>query len=385
MIAFLASVEVQIALTGALVAIAGAMVGTFLVLRGQALATDAVAHAIVLGIVLVWLTTGVTAGPVAVLGAAGAGLAAVLGAQALARAGFMRGDAALGLMFSGMFALGVLLISALGRNIHLDVDTVLLGEIGLVWLDTRRIGPVELPLAAWTLGAVTLANAGLAALVWKEMKLAAFDPDFAAALGFRPRLLERGLLAMTALTAVAAFEAVGVVLFLAFVVVPALAGSLLARSLGGVLAWALGFGLLAVAVGLQQGFAHDVNLGGAMALGTGLGLVAALILSPRAGLMALALRRRAGRRAARMDALLIHLASHVGTPEARRENRTEALTGHLGWTGEQARAATLDGMDGGLITRTGSELTLTEAGQARADGLARAHDRHAAIPPEREG
>lgn len=378
-------VLLPIGLTGALMAAACAIVGTFLVLRGQALATDAVAHAVVLGIVLAWLATGLRSGPVPVLGAAAAGLAAVLGAQALARAGLMRGDAALGLVFSGMFALGVLLISALGRNLHLDVDAVLLGEIGLVWLDTRSLAGIEVPVAALTLGAVALANAALAALVWKELKLASFDPGLAAAQGFAPRWLERGLLAMTALTAVAAFEAVGAVLVVAFVVVPALAGSLLARSLGGVLAWALALGQAAVALGLWQGLAHDVNLGAAMALATGGGLALALVASPRAGLAALWRRRRAGRRAARLEALVVHLASHAGTPAAASENRPEALTGHLGWTATQAGDATRDARAAGLVApgAADAELTLTAAGAARAARLARAHDRRAALPPER--
>lgn len=382
MSAFLSLIEVQIALTGALLALSGALIGTFLVLRGQSLATDAIAHAIVLGIVVVWLLTGLRAGPVTVAGAAGAGLAAVLGAQALARSGLMRGDAAVGLVFSSMFALGVLLISAFARNIHLDVDSVLLGEIGLVWLDMRRFAGMDLPLAVWTLGAVGLLNAGFVALFWKELKLASFDPGLAQALGFAPHWLERGLLALTALTAVAAFEAVGVVLFLAFVVVPALAASLLARSLAGVLALAVAFGLLGVGVGLRAGFRWDVNIGGAMALATGLGLAAALILSPRAGLVAVLTRQRAGGRTARLEALLVHLSSHAGTPDQRRENRPATLTGHLGWSPAQARATTLDALDGGLIARAGDELTLTATGQARADHLARAHDRRAALPPE---
>jgi manganese/zinc/iron transport system permease protein len=376
----LALIEVQIALTGAALALAGAIPGTFLVLRGQALATDAVAHAIVLGIVLVWLATGRVSGPVAVAGAAAAGLAAVLGAQALARAGLMRGDAALGLTFTGMFALGVLLISAFGRNLHLDADTVLLGEIGLVWLDSRQVLGIELPLAFWTLAAVAALNAGLAALFWKELKLACFDPGLAAAQGFRPEWLERGLLAMVALTAVAAFEAVGVVLFLAFVVVPALAGSLLARRLAGVLAWACGLGLAAVALGLWQGLARDVNLGAAMALATGAGLGLALAVSPRAGLAAVLARRRARARAVRLEALVAHLAGHAG-PAGAAERQPAALTGHLGWSAAEAKAALRDGTEAGLITGSGGELQLTGAGRAQAEAQARSHDRRAALPP----
>lgn len=381
MTGILAMIEVQIALTGALLAVSGALVGSLLVLRGQALATDAIAHAIVLGIVLVWFATGLRSGPVAVAGAAAAGLAAVLGAQGLARSGLMRGDAAVGLVFSGMFALGVLLISVFARNLHLDTDTVLLGEIALVWLDTRVLFGLDLPLSVWTLAAVAALNAAFVLAFWKELKLASFDPDFAAALGLRPRAFERALLALTAVTAVAAFEAVGVVLFLAFVIVPALAGSLIARSLAGVMGFALASGLVAVAVGLRAGFAFDVNLGGAMALATGLGLLAALVVSPRAGLAALWLRRRAGRRGARVEALLVHLASHEDTPEARHENRPEALTAHLGWRPDQARATVLDALDAGLVTRAGDEIELTATGRARTEHLARDHDRLKALPP----
>jgi manganese/zinc/iron transport system permease protein len=264
-------------LTGALVALSGALLGTFLMLRGQVMAGDAMAHAVLLGIVLVWMATGARSGPVVVLGAGAAGLACVLGADWLAARARIGRDLALGLVFPAMFALGVLLVSLNARNIHLDLDAVLLGEIGLVWLHEWR----GVPVAVWTLGTVTLLNIAVLGLAWKEMVLTAFDPAQAALAGLRPRLMGGVVLALTSATAVAAFDAVGVVLFLAFLAVPAATGKLLARSVAGMLAVAVGSGLAAVALGMGAALALDVTIGGAMALSTAAGLLGALILRRR--------------------------------------------------------------------------------------------------------
>lgn len=352
--------------TGALVALSGAMLGTFLVLRGQAMAGDAISHAIVLGIVLAWLVTGARAGPLAVGGAALAGMLAVLAAQALAQSRLMAQDAATGLVFPAMFALGVLLINLNARNLHLDVDSVLLGEIGFVWLDTMTLGGVDLPVAAVTLALAGLANAAFLLLFWKELKLGAFDPALAAAQGFRPGLLGQALLALTAITAVAAFDAVGVVLFLAFLIVPAVTGRLVAASAAGMLAVALVSGVAAVALGYGAAMAWDVSIGGAMALATGLGLLLALAASPRAGLVAAVIRNRAVQREARIVALLAHLHAHEGTEAEAVECTREALVQHLGWPAAVARAVVLDGLDRGIVTQCDGVLRLSEAGRALA-------------------
>jgi hypothetical protein len=129
--------------TGALVGIAASLVGTFLVLRGSSMLSDAISHSIVFGIVVVWLFTGLTTGPLQIAGAAAAGLLTVVLTEALTRTRLVRNDAAIGLVFPALFAAGILLINIYGRDVHLDEHTVLLGEIGFVWLDTvdRRRPP----------------------------------------------------------------------------------------------------------------------------------------------------------------------------------------------------------------------------------------------------
>ncbi|GAB4270443.1 MAG: metal ABC transporter permease [Pararhodobacter sp.] len=361
--------------TGMLVALSGALVGSFLVLRGQSMAGDAISHAIVLGIVLAWMLTGAQSGPVSVIGAALAGVGAVLGAQALMRSRLLAQDAATGLVFPAMFAAGVLLINLNARNLHLDVDTVLLGEIGFVWLDTVQVFGLEVPQAAVTLAVVTLIDAIFIAAFWKELRLMAFDPGLAAALGFRPGLLGLALLVLTAVTAVAAFEAVGVVLFLAFLIVPAVTGRLVSGGVGAMIGVAVVSGLVAVGIGHWAALTWDVSIGGSMALATGLGLVVALAASPRSGLVAARIRRRSVRLEARVAVLLAHLHAHESTEAEPEECTPAALIEHLGWSMARAEAVLIAAQERGVVRREGNLLHLTEAGRALAVAEARRTER----------
>ncbi|PVH30784.1 metal ABC transporter permease [Pararhodobacter oceanensis] len=375
----LESIDLMILGTGALVALSGAMLGTLLVLRGQAMSGDAISHAIVLGIVVAWMLTGARAGPIVVGGAALAGLVAVIGAQALSRSGLMGHDAAIGLVFPAMFALGVLLINLNARNLHLDIDTVLLGEIGFVWLHTVPVLGVELPVAGVTLAVVGAVNAVFLLMFWKEQKLAAFDPGLAAALGFRPQAMGMALLALTSATAVASFDAVGVVLFLAFLIVPAVTGRLIAGSVLGIMAIAVVSGVVSVGVGYGAAVRWDVSIGGSMALATGLGLALALALSPRSGVVAALIRARAIELEGLVATLLTHLAAHEGTEAQAEECTPEALVDHLGWSETRAGKVVLEALDRGVIHRAGAELELTEAGWALARAAAERIDRRLAL------
>jgi manganese/zinc/iron transport system permease protein len=363
------SIPAMILLAGALVAAAAVLPGVFLVLRGSAMLTDAISHSIVLGIVLVWLVTGQLAGPLQLIGAGLAGLATVLGAEALARSRLVRTDAAIGLVFPAMFALGVLLIGLFARDVHLDVETVLLGEIGFVWLETTPVAGVEVPVTVRTLAAMAAINLGFVLAFWKELKLAVFDTELAAALGFAPGAVMTALLALTSATAVAAFDAVGVVLFLAFVVVPPATARLLTDRLGLLLLIALALALASVLSGYALARLWDVSIGGMMAVMTGAFFAAALVAAPREGLVAQALHRRAQRIEHDCAALVAHLATHTGTASMAEENTGAALTGHLRWRPARARAAVLRGLDRGLIARQGDRLVLRPKGAAMARDL----------------
>lgn len=272
------AIPFAIVATGVLAASAASLVGTFLVVRGQAMLTDAISHGIVLGIAVTYLVSRVTSGPWQLLGAGLVGVLTVLATEALAAGGRVKRDAATGLVFPALFAGGVLLLSLYARDVHVDPHTVLLGEIGFVWLDRVAFAGLKIPRALLTLALVLVLDVLYVVAFGKELVAAAFDPVLARNLGLRPRLVQVGLLTLTSVTAVAAFDAVGVVLFVAFAIVPGVTGRLAARRFGGVLALAVTSAVLSALAGYPVAVAADVSIGATMAALTGVPLALALAL-----------------------------------------------------------------------------------------------------------
>ena len=235
--------DLVVVLVGALVGIASSLVGTFLVLRGSSLLSDAISHSVLLGIILVYLITGDQYSPFFIAGAAAVGLLTVFLTELLTRSQRVKADAAIGLVYPFLFAIAVVLINVFARNVHIDTDAVLLGEIGFSWLNTVMLGGVAVPSALLTIGTVALLNTAFVTVFYKELKLSSFDPGLAAALGFSPTLLYYLLLGLTSVTAVTAFDAVGAVLLVAFVIVPPSAAYLLTDTLWKMLVLGAGVGV----------------------------------------------------------------------------------------------------------------------------------------------
>jgi len=283
---------IAIVLTGMLVGAAGSLLGVFLVLRGNSMLSDAISHAILFGIAVVWLLTGATSGPVQIVGAALSGVLAVFLIESVVRTRRVRQDAAIGLVFPALFSLGVVLLNVFARDVHLDEHTVLLGEIGFVWLDQINVAGWVLPQSLATLAVVLAIDGLFIALFYKALKLATFDPELARTLGFMPTLLFYGLLSLVSGTAVAAFDAVGVVLFICFVIVPPAAAYLLTDRLAVMLFLAVAMAMASAPLGYVAAVALNVSIAGMMALATGGFLILALTLGPRHGLLARRARRR---------------------------------------------------------------------------------------------
>jgi manganese/zinc/iron transport system permease protein len=278
---------------GALVGIAATLLGTFLVLRRESMLSDAISHSVLLGIVGAYLLTGALDTPWHVVGAALAGLGTVALTDLLVRSRRVKQDAAIGLVFPAMFAAAVLLINLYARDVHLDTDAVLLGEIAFAWLDVVQVGGLEVARSLLTMLAIAAVNLAFVLLLYKELKLATFDPALAIALGLRPGLIGYALLGLVSVTAVGAFDAVGAILFVAFVIVPPAAAYLLTDRLWRMLAYGSGIAVASSVGGYLFARALDVSVGGSMASATGVFLLLAVAFGPKHGLIARALRRRA--------------------------------------------------------------------------------------------
>lgn len=364
------NVALEIHLVGLLTALACAIPGSFLVLRRMSLITDAVTHSVLLGIVVGFLVTGTADSPLLMLGAVAAGLATVWLVQALTHSGRMGADAAIALVFPLFFSLAAILLSRFAGDVHLDLDAVLLGELGLAPFRRFAPGGVDLgPVAAWIAGGILLLHGTWIALLWKELRLSTFDPGLAAVLGFSPVVLHYLLATLTSITVVGAFDAVGAVLVVALMIAPAATGWVLAQRLEGMLLGALGSAALASIGGIQAAWWLDASLAGSMATMAGVLFALALIAAPDRGWIATRFRQSRARREFQEQMLLIHLSQHEGTAEEDSEARVEHLATHLAWPPAVARRIVGRAVDRGWVREEGGRLRLRDAGRSRARAL----------------
>lgn len=280
------SAEVVILLTAVLVAIACALPGVFLVLRRLAMVADAISHAILPGIVVAYF---LARGPNLLAGFFWATLAGVLTValiEALHRTRRVKEDAAIGIVFPALFALGTFLVARFFANLHVDTDAVLYGEIALAPFDTLVIAGRDLgPQSLWVMSGLALLNLGFILLFYKELKLATFDPGLAAALGFAPVALHYALMTIVAITTVGAFTAVGAILVVALLIVPAATAYLLTDRLPAMIGLAVLAGALAGVGGYSLATVIDASISGSMTVVGGALFGLALLVSPSHGLL----------------------------------------------------------------------------------------------------
>jgi manganese/zinc/iron transport system permease protein len=287
--------DLAIILTAGLLGTSCGLLGPFLILRRQVLLSDAVAHAVLPGIVLVYLLFGSKAPLPVILGAGLFAVICVIAIEGIRSTGLVRADAAIGLVFPTLFALGVLGVTTFASGVHLDLDSTIYGEIAFTPFRTWEVFGVEMARSLPLLAAVVTANLLLLALLWKELKASTFDPVFAEVNGMSPVLVSRILLIAVAVTAVTAFESVGAILVVTMLIVPAATAYLLAVRLlplvivSVVVGWVSAVGGYGVAVSL------DASIAGAMGLVAAACFTAAFLLSPKYGLLTRRLRRRTGR------------------------------------------------------------------------------------------
>jgi manganese/zinc/iron transport system permease protein len=361
------SAALEILLIAVVTAVAAALPGAYLVLRRLALVSDAISHAILPGIVVAFLLTGDLASPLLVVAAAATGVLTVALIEAINRSRLVPEDAAIGLVFPALFALGVLLVSRYAGDVHLDTDAVLLGELAFAPFDRFVVGGRDLgPAALWTMGGILLLNVAFIAAFTKELKLATIDAGQAAALGLAPALLHYALMTVVSITAVGAFSAVGSILVVALMIAPPATAYLIAERFGPMLGLSAATAALAAAAGCGLAFLLDVSIAGARATSCGVLFAAAFLLAPRRGLVVQVRRRAAQRLEFGVTMLLVHLLHHEHTAQAREESRRSTLHHHLRWTEGFTRQVTRQAEQRGLVAPAGELVILTETGRDRA-------------------
>lgn len=271
---------------GVVCAIPCAVLGCFLVLRRMSLLGDAISHAVLPGIVLAFLFSGQLSGIPVIVGAMALGVLTSMLTEALHHHGKVAEDASMGVVFTSLFAAGVILLNQVGRRAHLDADCVLYGLIEFVSEDTVDMLGMAIPRVLVSLAFTFAATVVFTVALWKELKIASFDPTHSTSMGINAGLMHYLLMAMVAGVTVASFEAVGSILVIAMLIVPAATAHLLTDRLFAMVLYAAAVAVISAVTGYLLADALNTSVAGMMAVTAGAQFGAAVFLAPRHGVAA---------------------------------------------------------------------------------------------------
>ena len=375
------SLDGWIIVAAVLSAAACALLGNFLVLRRMSMMGDAISHAVLPGLAIAFLIFESRGSTVMFVGAVIAGVMTALFTQWIANLGKVDQSASMGVVFTSLFAIGLILIVRALDHVDLDPGCVLYGAIEAVPMQKTSVLGMSVPRAVAVLAPMLLINGLFVLLFYKELKISSFDPALATTLGINATLMHYLLMTLVAATTVACFESVGSILVIAMLIVPAAAAHLLTDRLHtmilisvvvAVLA-AVGGHVSAITVPTWFGFS-DTSTAGMMAVTAGAIFAVAMFVAPRHGLISKIIHRVLLRlRIAREDVLGLLFRIEEWTGPQQRDADL-ALVSHAVGAGPVLTRMALRGLaHEGKIMRRGDTLRLTDRGRADGTNLVRSH------------
>ncbi len=353
------SAQLEIQLIASLVAIACAIPGTFLVLRKMAMISDAISHAILPGIVVGFFITQDLNSPLLILLAALTGIITVVLVEYIQKTGLVKEDTAIGLVFPALFSIGVILIAKNANDVHLDVDAVLLGELAFAPFDRLLFNGIDIgPKSLWVVGLILLVTVSLLILFFKELKLSTFDEGLSASLGFSPAIIHYGLMSVSSVTTVGAFDAVGAILVVALMIAPAASAYLLTTDLKKMLGLAISFGVFSAVFGYWVAHWLDASIAGSITTVLGLVFLLVYLFAPTKGIIAVMYRERQQQIEVSLLTFLLHLKNH----DELEERHVNHLYEHINWQKVRAKSVLDLAQKNNMIRLDKNIVSLTEKG-----------------------
>lgn len=356
--------NLEIQLIAIVVAIACSLPGVFLILRRMAMMTDAITHTILLGIVIAFFITNNLNSPLLIIGAALMGVFTVFLTEVLNGTGLVSEDSAIGVVFPLLFSIAIIMISKYAGSVHLDTDSVFLGQLEFAIFNRLKIFGKDIgPKSLYVMGTILIINLTYITLFFKELKLVTFDKGLAAALGFAPSIIHYSLMTIVSITAVGAFEAVGSIVVIAFMIGPPVTAYLMTDDLKKMMFLSAGIGALNGILGYQFAMLLDVSIGGSMALMTGLVFLLVFIFAKERGLITTLRRRKKQEKEFAEKSLLFHIYNHEDEEDAHIENGLNTIMNHLRWKKDFILSMVEDLKDKNLVYIDKETIKLTDEGR----------------------
>lgn len=354
--------QIEIQIIACIVAVACAIPGVFLVLRRMSLISDAISHSILLGIVIGFFITQDLNSPLLIIMAGLVGAVTVVLVEMIQKTKLVKEDTAIGLVFPALFSIAVILIATNANDIHLDLDSVLVGELAFAPFNRMYIGGVDYgPKAVWTMGSIMLLSIILLLLFYKELKITSFDVGLSTALGFSPVIIHYSLMSVSSITVVGAFDAVGAILVVALMIVPAATAYLLTSDLRKMLWLSIVFGLMSAIGGYWLANILDASISGSMATVLGVIFMITYLVAPANGYIANLVKERRQKKEVKLLTFLLHIHS-LDDNNDEGEREVDHLYYHFKWNEKEAETILNLASDNGLIILKGSLIYLTDKG-----------------------
>jgi len=359
--------QLEINIIAIIVSIACIIPGIFLILKKMAMMSDAISHSILPGIVIAFLITHNLNSPLLIMGAALMGLITVFLIESLNKSGKIKEDASIGVVFPFLFALGIIMITQFADNVHLDTDAVLLGELAFAPFDRLYAGGNDFgPIAIYVMSAILIINAILVLVFFKELKITTFDSALASALGFTPWILHYGLMASVSVTAVGAFNYVGVVLVVAYMIIPGICAYMLTDNLSKMIFIAVLYGIVSSIAGVQLSFIIDGSISGSITTALGVSFLLTYLFAPQKGILASLKRKKRLKSEFTLDTLLIHLLNHEKSENRLQESNIRHLQNHMNWNEKLAQKILNTGSKRNYFKIENDIIIISEMGKKKA-------------------
>lgn len=353
------SAQIEIQLIASLVAVACAIPGTFLVLRKMAMISDAISHSILPGIVVGFFITHDLNSPLLIILAALTGIITVVLVEYIQKTGLVKEDTAIGLVFPALFSIGVIMIAKNANDVHLDIDAVLLGELAFAPFDRLIIAGTDVgPKALWIIGVILIVTLIFLLAFFKELKVSTFDKGLATSLGFSPAITHYGLMSVSSVTTVGAFDAVGAILVVALMITPAAAAYLLTKNLKKMLVLSVIFGIFSALFGYWVAHWLDASIAGSITTILGLLFLVVYLFAPNKGIIAVLYREKQQRTEVSLITFLLHLKNH----DEKSERHVKHLNEHINWQKVRSKTVLELAQKNNMIIINNNIVSLTKKG-----------------------
>lgn len=360
------TLTLSIMATALVTACACVLPGVFMVLRGVALMSDAISHAILLGIVLMFFCVHNLNSPFLIIGAACAGFFTVIATEFLIQTACLKKDAAIGLVFPLFFSIAIILINIYARDIHLDMDMVLLGELAFIPFNRFILHGIDFgPAALWVMSIITICNALFVIFFYKELQLSIFDPMQATIVGCMPNVLYYSLMGLVSITAVGAFDVVGSIVVVALMITPAATAFMITYTLKMMLMASLAIGIMSALLGYMIAWLCDVSIAGSIAMMSGFIYMLVCLMAPHTGIYAQWMRARGTRKYLFIDIMCLYIAKNGPL----KEIFLNQLASDLGWRLSFVKRLLAHGAQHDMLIYTDSYVDLTQYGRERVHRL----------------